>query len=87
MKGDVQLSEIPIFETQNVDLGTFLMVEGIKLLECIKSPNNPRVVVLRFLDEKYNCVDLERVYLNSPFKTFRDTNKYLLAKIHEVLRS
>lgn len=80
------LKESAIFETQNVDLGTFLMLEGIKLLECRKSELNRKVVILRFLDEKQNCLDLERVYLNSKFKTFRDINKYLLAKIHEALR-
>jgi hypothetical protein len=82
----MQITEIPVFETQNVDLATFLMLEGVKLLECKKSQSNKKVVILRFLDEKHNCLDLERIYLNSPFKTFRDINKYLLSKIHEALR-
>jgi Domain of unknown function (DUF5659) len=76
-----------IFETQNVDLATFLMMEGIKLLECRKSETNKKVVVLRFLDEKENCLDLERVWLNSQFKRYRDINKYLLSKVFETLRS
>lgn len=80
------IKEPRIFETQNVDLGTFLMLEGIKLLECKKSDVNSKVIILRFLDEKSNCLDLERVYLNSKFKTFRDINKYLLTKIHQTLR-
>lgn len=80
------LKEAAIFETQNVDLATFLVFEGIKLLECRKSTTNNRVVLLRFLDEKQNCRDLERVYLSSPFKTYRDINKYLLGKVHEALR-
>lgn len=80
------LKEASIFETQNVDLGTFLMLEGIKLLECKRSESNRKIVILRFLDEKQNCLDLERVYLNSKYKQFRDINKYLLSKIHEVLR-
>lgn len=80
------IREANIFETQNVDLGTFLMLEGIKLLECRKSASNSKVVILRFIDEKQNCLDLERVYLNSKYKTFRDINKYLLTKIHEALR-
>jgi hypothetical protein len=80
------LRDINIFETQNVDLGTFLMFEGIKLLECRKSETNQKVVILRFLDEKHNCLDLERVYLSSDFKKFRDINKYLLTKIHNALR-
>lgn len=75
-----------IFETQNVDLATFLMMEGVRFLECKKSALNPRIVVLRFLDEKANCLDLERVYINSQLKKFRDINKYLLGKVHEALR-
>jgi hypothetical protein len=75
-----------IFETQNVDLATFLMMEGIKLLECRKSETNKKVVVLRFLDDKENCLDLERVWLNSEFKKYRDINKYLLSKVFETLR-
>lgn len=81
------MKDLKIFETQNVDLASFLMLEGIKLLECRKSDANKNVVVLRFLDEKQNCLDLERVYLNSTFKQYRDINKYLLSKIHETLRS
>lgn len=80
------IKELRIFETQNVDLATFLMVEGIKLLECKRSEKNRNVVMLRFLDEKQNCLDLERVYLNSDYKRFRDVNKYLLSKIHQTLR-
>jgi hypothetical protein len=79
--------EVKIFETSNVDLATFLMLEGIKLLECVKSQSNAKIVTIRFLDEKVNCLDLERVYLNSNYKRFRDINKYLLSKIHEALRS
>ena len=78
--------DIRIFETQNVDLATFLMLMEIKLLEVKKSEIKRGVVILRFLDEKQNCLDLERVYLNSDYKKFRDINKYLLSKIHEALR-
>lgn len=83
----IPAKDIRIFETQNVDLATFLMLMEIKLLEVRKSDLKRNVVILRFLDEKQNCLDLERVYLNSEFKKFRDINKYLLAKIHEALRS
>lgn len=83
----MNLKDTKIFETQNVDLATFLMLEGVKLLECKKSEVSSKVIILRFIDEKSNCLDLERVYLNSQFKTFRDINKYLLTKIHETLRS
>ncbi len=80
------LKEARIFDTQNVDLASFLMLEGIKLLEVKKLDPNRKIVTLRFLDEKTNCMDLERVYLSSQYKKFRDINKYLLTKIHEVLR-
>ncbi len=83
----IQNKEPRIFETQNVDLATFLMLMEVKLLEVKKSETKRNVVVLRFLDEKQNCLDLERVYLNSDFKKFRDINKYLLSKIHEALRA
>lgn len=75
-----------IFETQNVDLATFLMLMEIKLVEVKKSEHKKDVVIMCFHDEKQNCLDLERVYLNSDFKKFRDTNKYLLQKIHQTLR-
>lgn len=76
----------PVFETNNVDLATFLLMEGIPLLQCKKSPTNPKVVILQFNNEKQNCLDLERAFLTSQYKKFRDLNKYLLTKIHEALR-
>jgi len=78
--------EVKIFETQNVDLATYLMLEGIKLLECRKSGEHSKVVILRFIDDKQNCLDLERSYLSSEFKKYRDINKYLLSRIHQILR-
>lgn len=80
------MKEVDIFETRNVDLATYLMMEGVKLLECKKSENNPKVILIRFVDDKRNCLDLERNFLNSPFKVFRDLNKYLLSKVHEALK-
>ena len=80
------MDETRIYETTNVDLSSFLILEGIKLLECqVKDPIK-RIVVLRFLDEADNCLDLERVYLSSEYKKFRDINKYLLKKIHMTIR-
>lgn len=80
------MEEVRIYETTNVDLASFLVLEGIKLLECKVKEGHRRVVVLRFLDDKQNCLDLERVYLGSDFKKYRDINKWLLSKIHETLR-
>lgn len=78
--------EASVFETRNVDLASYLVLEGVKLLELKKSNDDPRVVVLRFIDSKQNCLDLERVFLNSEMKKFRDINKWLLSKIHEKKR-
>jgi hypothetical protein len=75
-----------IFRTQSVDLATYLIFEGIKFTGCERSPINPNVVVLCFADEKQNCLDLERVFINSDFKKYRDINKWLLGKIHSALR-
>lgn len=83
---EVPLNEASVFETNNVDLATFLMMEGVKLIECKRSDQNSRVVIMRFLDDHRNCLDLERVYLNSEYKRFRDINKYLLSKVHKTLR-
>lgn len=80
------MEEANIYETTNVDLGSFLVLEGIKLLECQTKDPQRKIVVMRFLDEAQSCMDLERVYLNSEYKKFRDINKYLLKKIHETLR-
>jgi len=81
-----ELKKASIFETSNVDLATFLMLEGVKILECTVTDRSRGIVTMRFLDEKRNCLDLERIYLNSEFKKFRDINKYLLKKIHETKR-
>jgi hypothetical protein len=83
----INTKDVRIFETQNVDLATFLMLMDVKLLEVKRSDTKRNVAMLRFIDEKHNCLDLERVYLNSEYKKFRDINKYLLSKIHEALRS
>ena len=80
------MKEQHIFETSNVDLATFLMYEGIKLLEFQTKESKHNIIVLRFLDDKQNCVDLERVFLNSDFKKFRDINKWILKKIHEKIK-
>jgi hypothetical protein len=80
------MEEERIFETSNADLATYLVFEGIRLLECKVKNGRKKVVIMRFLDEFGKCLDLERVYLNTEFKKFRDINKWLLAKIHTTLR-
>lgn len=78
--------EVNIYSTSNADLASFLIIEGVKLLECIRKEPGSKVIVIRFLDERNVCLDLERVFLNSDYKKFRDINKWLLKKIHETLR-
>lgn len=82
-----KLKQAYVFSTQNVDLASFLVLEGIKFMGCELSPEDPRVVVLNFLDEKQNCLDLERVFFSSEFKKYRDINKWLLSKVHGALRN
>lgn len=79
--------EVREFQTQNVDFAAFLILEGVKFLGCMNSQQDQRVVILRFSDERNTCSDLERVFLGSEFKKYRDINKWLLGKIHEIKRS
>lgn len=80
------VKEAPIFVTTNVDLASYLMLVDIKFLEFEVTDKTKKIVAMRFLDEKRNCLDLERVFFNSEFKKYRDINKYLLSKIHEKIR-
>ncbi len=78
-----------IFETPNLDLGAYLMVEGIRYLGCridIDSRRQEPQAVLKFLDEKENCRDLERCFMTSRDKKYRDLHKYLLKDIHQEVR-
>lgn len=78
--------EAPIFETFNVDLAAFLLMEGIELIGFEMVDPIRKKVVIRFKDKSQNCLDLEQVFLNSDYKKYRDLNKFLLRKIHETMR-
>lgn len=83
------MRQTDIFETTNVDLAAFLMMEGIKFLESKFSPSmgsGRDIVVMRFLDEHQNCRDLERVFMGSDFKKYREFHKYLLREVHSKVR-
>lgn len=81
------MKESRIYETKNVDLAAFLMFEGIKFLECqVERGSGKDLVVMRFLDDKTNCLDLERIFMTSDFKRYRDITKYLLKEVHGKLR-
>jgi len=82
-------NQLAIYETANVDLAAFLMLQGIKFIECVSDTRikvTKPVVKMRFLDERAVCLDLERVFMSSDFKKYRDLNKYLLKEIHNKIR-
>ena len=74
------------YVTQNVDLASFLVLHGLDLISCFQDPRRTRVVLFEFTDEKKQCTDLEMVYLRSEHKVFRDINKQLLRRVHDVLQ-
>jgi hypothetical protein len=81
--------DIAFFETHDVDLAAFLMLEGLKFIECRIDPSavtiKPRVLI-RFFDEKGKARDLERIFTGSQIKKYRDFHKYLLKEIHRSLK-
>jgi len=82
--------EKKIFETHNLDLGAYLMLEGIKWVGCrivIDARRDEPKAMLQFSDEKQNCRDLERVFINSREKRFREYNKLLLKEVHKEIRN
>lgn len=83
------MSNSKIFETTDVDLAAFLLMEQVKFLEFKEDPKQPphkKVVLMRFLDAKDNCRDLQRVFLGSDFKKYREYLKHLLKEIHTAKR-
>jgi hypothetical protein len=78
-----------VFETSNLDLGAFLMLEGIKYIGCritLDPARDEPKAVLKFLDEKLNSRDLERVFISSREKKYRELHKYLLRDIHGEIK-
>lgn len=76
-----------IFETHDVDLGSYLVLHDINYVDCRveADPKNGRArAILRFLDDKQNARDLERMFLTSEMKKFRDINKFLLKEVHRA---
>ncbi len=73
------------FSTSNIALASYLLLEGIEFKEIIESPKKG-ILEFSFVDLKLNCRDLERVFLNSDFKRYYDSNKYLLRELHTKQR-
>jgi hypothetical protein len=76
------------FSTHDVDLAAFLMLQGLKFIECKidETPGSKPRVLMRFFDEKEVARDLEKVFMSSEVKKFRDLHKYLLREIHRTLK-
>lgn len=70
-----------IYSTSNVALSAYLLLQGIEFKE-IKRTDKKDILEFVFKDEKQNCRDLERVFLNSEFKKYYEFNKYLLRELH-----
>lgn len=82
------MKQIKTFETFDVDLAAFLMLHGLKFIECKldDAPGAKPRVLMRFFDEKETARDLEKVFMGSEFKKYRDFHKYLLRDIHRTLK-
>lgn len=72
----------PQFKTRNSDLAAFLLFSGEELEGLVK---DGRIVFMIFNDIFGKCRDLERVFLNSDCKRYRDLHRWLLSSIHECL--
>lgn len=82
------MSNLPTFQTHDVDLAAYLMQEGFKYIEAVpeespKNPSNPRIL-FRFFDEKQNARDIEQVFMRSEIKRYQDCRKYLLKEVHRA---
>lgn len=78
-----------VFETSDLDLGAFLMLKGLPFIGCQLSfdtvKSKPRAK-MRFIDEKGKARDLERIFMTSDEKKYRDITKYLLKEVHQSVR-
>lgn len=83
------MSDKSLFYTDNLDLGAFLMLSGLEYLDCElvigSSPKKKPKVIMCFADTKQNARDLERVFLSSQEKRYRDLTKYLLREVHKKI--
>lgn len=82
------MKEARVFETANLDLAAFLMLQGLEYMDCRVSfdekQKKPKAV-MRFKDLKQNARDLERIFINSNEKRYRDLTKYLLKEVHRAV--
>jgi hypothetical protein len=78
--------EQKLYKTKNTDLAAFLLLEGIELETLEKNSQAPTDIVLVFRDPKSKCLDLERIFISSREKKFRDLHRYLLKQVHAKVR-
>ncbi len=72
-----------LYKTNNTDLAAFLLLEGIELSHLEKEANSVNIF---FKDTKSNCSDLERVFIFSREKKYRELHKILLKQVHAKLK-
>lgn len=63
-------------------LSELKFIEGILL----ESPGQKPRVQMRFIDEKSQAHDLERVFMGSEIKKYEEYRKYLLRDIHRTMK-
>lgn len=82
------MKQVKTFETYDVDLAAYLMLQGLKFIECKmdESPGTRPRVIMRFFDEKEVARDLEKVFMGSEIKRFKDYHRYLLKDVHRTLK-
>lgn len=76
------------FQTSDLDVGAFLMTQGLHYLgsriEFDQVRRRPKAI-LEFDDSKQNARDLERVFMTSQEKRYREVLKYLLKEAHKAV--
>ncbi len=82
------MKEVKTFETHDVDLAAYLMLQGLKFIECRldDAPGAKPRVTMRFFDEREAARDLEKAFMGTDIKKYRDFHKYLLRDIHRTLK-
>ncbi len=78
-----------VFETSDLDLGAYLLLHGLAYIGSrieVDSGHRKPKAILQFEDLKQNARDLERTFVTSEEKRFRDLNKYLLREAHKAIQ-
>lgn len=81
------MGEDKLFKTSDLDLGAYLMLKGLPFIGCnIESSKGKPRAIMKFVDEKQKARDLERLFMTSEEKKYRDVLKYLLKEVHQSVR-